>query len=217
MTRTIGPEYLLSKQKRNLDVIGAAIISASIAPLAAVVGATLAVDTRSNPLFVQERSGGVQDSIRTYKFRTLAGTIGKTAGWRTFGAFDHRASRFGQFIRQAGLDEIPQLVNVLKGDMSLVGSRPILEEDLDKYRDADSKLFDDWLPLYRQSKPGITGESQIHRHHYRGLSDTLRTDSMRMDLSYFENASIAADLYWLSHTPIMLAQANLGVMTVEES
>lgn len=212
----IGPEYLASRQKRNLDVIGGAALAACLSPLALAVGAGLAIDTRSYPLFTQERSGGIRDNINTYKFRTLRRSMGEVASRQTFGTFDSRASSFGQFVRQTGLDEIPQLANILKGDMSLVGPRPILEDDLDQYRDADTHLFDDWLLLYRKSKPGLTGESQIHRHHYRGISDDLRIDSMRMDLNYLENASLASDLYWLSRTPTRLVRANISVQTAED-
>ena len=211
-----GPEYLQSRQKRNLDIIGGAAIAACLTPIAVTVGAGLAINTNSNPLFRQERSGGVKGSIDTFKFRTMRNNIGRTASQQTFGTFDSRASSFGQFVRQTGLDEIPQLINVFKGDMSLVGPRPILEEDLNKYREADPYLFDDWLELYCKSKPGLTGQSQIHRHHYRGISDGLRVDSMRMDLNYLENANLASDLYWLSRTPTRLMRANIDVQIADD-
>jgi lipopolysaccharide/colanic/teichoic acid biosynthesis glycosyltransferase len=207
-----GIEYLASPTKRRLDVLGGIACATMLAPLAVAVGTAAAIDTRSaNPLFLQERSGGVQDKILAYKFRTLTKNMGSYATTQTFGTFDPRASSLGQYLRQSGLDEIPQVLNVLQGDMSLVGPRPLTDEDINRYAQVDQKLFDVWYPIYRQSRPGLTGESQIFRHHYRVTNDEMIHDSMQMDIAYGQQASVASDLRWLARTPIGLLRANIGV------
>jgi len=207
-----GPEYLQSTDKRILDKIGGAAVAAALAPMAVGVGVACAIDTGEiNPLFVQERTGGQSESFEIYKFRTLRRVLGAQSINMTYGTFDPRTSPFGQFIRQTGLDESPQVINVLKGDMSLVGPRPLIQEDVELYEQADPSLFNDWYEHYQQVKPGLTGKSQIFRHHYKGVSTDMRKSCMRMDLDYFENATLKQDVKIILATPMQLIQANIAV------
>ena len=209
-----GLEYLQSTEKRRLDVIGGLVIASALAPVALATGAASAIDSkRVNPLFIQERLGGKGEQyFNTLKFQTLSKNLGSFASNQTFGTFDPRASRLGQFLRQSGLDEVPQVVNVLKGDMSLVGARPLAAVDIERYETVDSKLFDEWYPSLKVAKAGLMGESQIYRHHYRFTTDEMVKKSMEMDLKYFETASLKQDLHWIARAPLNMVVANVGVV-----
>ena len=100
---------------------------------------------------------------------------------------DPRVVRFGQFLRRTSLDELPQIWNVLKGDMSLVGPRPIVTEEISRYADA--------FRLYASVKPGITGLWQVS-----GRSDTTWEEAVRLDLYYVDNWSLVLDLHTMWRT-----------------
>ena len=208
-----GMEYLESSEKRALDIASGVAAASVLLPAAVVVGAVAAVDTgTANPLFSQARVGGkLSATFKAWKLRTLpAGEQPPVV--QTFGTFDPRASKVGMFIRQTGLDEIPQLLNVLGGNMSMVGTRPLPISDIDRNQAAAPHLFDDWYAYFQAVKPGITGESQIFRHHYRHMTRDIIERSMQMDLDYFESASLRQDMRWLARTPLRMIAANLHVV-----
>jgi lipopolysaccharide/colanic/teichoic acid biosynthesis glycosyltransferase len=104
---------------------------------------------------------------------------------------DPRVTKVGRWLRRSSLDELPQLLNVVKGDMSLVGPRPALPEEVMRYAD--------WQADRLQVPPGMTGLWQIS-----GRADLPFDDSVRLDLFYIENWSLAYDLYILSKTILVL-------------
>jgi lipopolysaccharide/colanic/teichoic acid biosynthesis glycosyltransferase len=131
----------------------------------------------------------------------------------TYGTFDPRASKVGQMVRQSGLDELPQIINVLNGSMSLVGARPMIEEDIEFMELSAPHIFDEWHSYYQISKPGLAGPSQIYRHHHReGHSKEIYRMSAELDLQYFDKASLVTDLHILARTPIDMLRANVGVI-----
>ena len=184
--------------KRLGDVLGALLLIALTAPLmlAAAVGTRL-----SSPgpvIFVQERLGRDKKPFRMYKFRSMAaGAV--TDGWTT--ADDPRRTRFGAFMRRWSIDELPQLFNVLRGDMSLVGPRPEIPRHAERFCLS--------IPLYmvrHRVRPGITGWAQIH-----GLrGDTSIPRRVDRDLWYIENWSLLLDLKILLLTPFC------GVLNTQE-
>lgn len=133
----------------------------------------------------------------------------------TFGTFDPRASKLGIGIREYGLDEMPQIANVINVDMSLVGIRPLLGVDFNRLSEADPALFKDWQEAYTSYKPGLTGPGQLYRHRYRASTDEVYARSMRMDLAYVESASLRTDLAIISGTPAALLHANLHTIENE--
>ena len=124
-----GIEYLSSNLKREFDIVGGVAVAAAVLPVGLVAGITSALDTHStNPFFMQERVGKNNAPFMALKFRSIA----KTAiGEESYGTFDPRATKVEQTLRQTGLDELPQIYNVIRGSMSLVGARPMLEADID--------------------------------------------------------------------------------------
>lgn len=206
-----GLEYLPSDTKRSLDIIGGTAIAAAILPAAASVGMLASIDTHSlNPFFTQQRVGKNSAPFNALKFRSIAKAAMTEA---SYGTFDPRATQLGQVIRQTGLDELPQIYNVIRGSMSLVGARPMVENDIDYMEFSAPHLFDEWYAYYKASKPGLAGPSQVYRHHFRnGRSQAIYQKSAELDLQYFDKASIAADLSILANTPFGMLKANVAVV-----
>jgi lipopolysaccharide/colanic/teichoic acid biosynthesis glycosyltransferase len=206
-----GIEYLSSNTKRELDITGGLAFAVATLPLAATVGLAAAIDNRSsNPFFLQERTGKDNTTFNILKFRTIAK---RAMSNNCYGAFDPRASSTGQTLRQAGLDEIPQLYNVIRGTMSLVGPRPMTEEDIDYMEFAAPKTFDEWHANYLASRPGIAGASQIYRHGFRmSRTPEIYRKSAELDLRYFDTASLIVDLNILARAPFETIQVNRNVV-----
>ena len=179
-------------QKRLIDLALAAAALILTTPLLVMVAVLIKLDSRGPIFFVQRRYGFNQQPFHIIKFRTMR-TLDD--GCRQATRDDPRLTRIGRWLRSRNVDEIPQLFNVLTGDMSLVGPRPHplpLDDD-----------FQRRISLYARRhnvKPGITGWAQIHG--YRGETDT--DDKMRSriayDLSYIDNWSLWLDLKIIART-----------------
>ena len=164
------------------------------------------------PMFAQYRIGQNGEPIIPYKFLTLRRNLTNGKPVQSYGTFDPRATQIGSVMRRYGLDEFPQLANVLEGSMSLVGPRPKLPHELETMEEADPVLFDDWLEMFVSIKPGIAGESQLYRKQFRKMTPEIHRDSMMMDLQYAEEASLAVDLRILGKTPVGLLVANMNII-----
>src|SRR3990167_3743378 len=189
-----GIEYITSTTKRRLDVLGAVALVGIVSPV--VLGASIVAGVNSRtfkPFFKQPRIGHNGDEFNVIKLQTLRDEH-MTDRLQTFCTFDPRATKVGLFMREVGIDELPQLINVLAGDMSLVGIRPLISPDINKMQSIDAVLFDEWYDAYTQSKPGATGPGQIYRHNYRYASDEVYRESMKVDMKYIESASLGRDL-----------------------
>lgn len=207
-----GKEYLQSTSKRNLDLLAGVAIATALSPIAAALAPVVMLNTRtSRALFTQERVGKRGAHFDVVKFRTIP-LRRQNEQIVPIGSYDQRASRVGMAMRDIGIDEIPQLHNVLKGDMSIVGPRPLLKIDIDRLRDIDSGLFDEWHEVYSQSKPGLLGPSQFRRHEYRVTEDALWQEGMRLDIDYAEKASLNADLKIIASSPFKMALARLRLV-----
>src|SRR5829696_7177735 len=172
------------KAKRILDVLGAGLGSVVLSPMLAVIGILVRRSLGRPVLFVQERPGLDAKIFKMYKFRTM------TEERDEFGRLlpdAQRLTRFGRFLRDSSLDELPELFNVLKGDMSLVGPRPLLVE---------------YLPLYsleqarrHRVKPGITGWAQVN-----GRNAISWEEKFELDVWYVDNWSLWVDIkiLWLT-------------------
>lgn len=184
--------------KRAEDVILTLLILAVIWPVLVVTAIAIKLDSPGPIFFRQPREGFNNRLFEVLKFRSMTHELCETDGIRQATRGDKRVTRVGAFIRRTSIDELPQLLNVLKGDMSLVGPRPHAPSTR-----AAGRLFHEVVQTYaarHKVKPGMTGWAQVCG--FRGETDT--EDKLRKriehDLHYIENWSVGFDLYILFRT-----------------
>jgi exopolysaccharide biosynthesis polyprenyl glycosylphosphotransferase len=187
-----GPLSLASRlQKRTFDLAAAIPLIFLLTPLFVMTALAIKWDSRGPVFFRQVRVGQGNRQFRIFKFRSMREEACDLDGSRSTGREDDRITRVGAFIRRTSIDELPQLLNVLRGDMSLVGPRPHALGSL-----AGKSLFwevTDSYWLRHALKPGITGLAQIRG--FRGSTDHPEdlTQRLRCDLEYLSNWSIWSD------------------------
>lgn len=201
----IGLEYLQSPEKRALDIVGSVLLCPPVLALSGITAAALykEVGDMRQLFFRQARNGRSGQKILVSKIRTINDklTHATSEDLTTYGTFDPRAGRIGAFVRQVGIDEAPQIIDVLQGRMSLVGPRPLLDEDKDKYAQADPELFDEWIRIYPEMNPGLCGPSQILRHGRYLYDQEVMRQSMQLDIEYSRSASMSRDIETILTTP----------------
>jgi anti-anti-sigma factor len=200
-----------SRLKRAIDIVGALVGLAFTAILFIPIAIAIKLDSPGPILFSQIRCGLLGKRFRIWKFRSMvsdAEALKNTVANQADGNFfknetDPRITSVGRFLRKTSLDEFPQFWNVLVGDMSLVGTRPPLTDEVDNYRfdlyqlDRDT-LINEWSRL--DVKPGITGEWQVN-----GRSSVRKfEDVVKLDLQYQKNWSIKYDLWLILRTVLVL-------------
>jgi exopolysaccharide biosynthesis polyprenyl glycosylphosphotransferase len=185
--------------KRVSDVVGAVVALIVVAPVMALIAIAIRLDSRGPIFYAQERAGLGGRIFRMLKFRSMTedadgrkqelAHLNRSGDARLFKIeSDPRVTRVGKFLRRWSLDELPQLINVLKGDMSLVGPRPFFESDFAQYENHHFRRLD--------TKPGITGLWQVS-----GRSDVVNfEDVIFLDRQYIEQWSVWLDLSILART-----------------
>ena len=171
------------------DYAVASVALVLLSPLMLLIAALIKLDSRGPVFFRQKRHGLSGKVISVYKFRTMRSEQKKTGAVIQAQKNDPRVTRVGKILRQTSLDELPQLFNVIKGEMSVVGPRPHAVEHNNQYK----TLIDSYMKRHIV-KPGITGWAQING--FRGETDTLEKMEGRVqcDIYYIENWSILLDL-----------------------
>ncbi len=171
------------------DRVIASIILFLTFPLMALIALAVKLDSPGPALFGQKRYGFNNNEFTVYKFRTMVAGAARERDVRQATRGDPRVTRLGAFLRRTSLDELPQLFNVLWGDMSLVGPRPHAVAHNEQY----ARTIDDYLGRHRV-KPGITGWAQVNG--LRGETDSLRKMQLRVqcDLYYIDHWSLLLDL-----------------------
>lgn len=194
-----------SASKRALDVIVSALLILLLSPLLALVGLAILLDSRGPLVFAQRRTGLNGKTFAILKFRSMH-VLEDGAEVKQAVRGDARITRVGRVIRKLSLDELPQLFNVLAGDMSLVGPRPHAVAHDDYYGAAIANYA-----VRQQVKPGITGWAQVNGA--RGATPTLESMRARVDLDawYVEHASLALDLLILARTPFEVLRSRNAV------
>jgi Undecaprenyl-phosphate glucose phosphotransferase len=192
--------------KNLLDKTVAAVALVALAPLMVGVAAAIRCESRGPILFRQKRYGFNNELIEVLKFRSMYVDKCDADATRLVTKEDPRVTRVGRFIRRTSIDELPQLFNVLRGELSLVGPRPHAV----KAKAADL-LYDQAVDGYfarHRVKPGITGWAQING--WRGETDTTEKIQKRVehDLDYIENWSLMRDIYILLRTPLALLKSD---------
>ncbi len=201
------PERLSGQRaKRVVDLIGASILLVISSPILALVAIGVRLDSSGPVLFVQPRVGRGGREFRLLKFRTMCvdaeQRLGELAHLNRGGTRlirirnDPRVTRFGSVLRRTSLDELPQLLNVIKGEMSLVGPRPQSPNEVALYSDEQRKRL--------AVRPGMTGLWQI-----TARDDPSFDEWIRFDLEYINHWSLGLDLKILLKTPaVMLKTVN---------
>jgi lipopolysaccharide/colanic/teichoic acid biosynthesis glycosyltransferase len=177
---------------RALDVAVALAVLPVAAPLTALAGAAIKLESRGPVFYRQRRVGRHGRPFELWKLRTMvpkAETMG--AGVYVLQG-DPRITRVGRLLRRFSLDELPNLVNVLKGEMSIVGPRPTVQEQVDRYTERQRRRL--------EVKPGITGWAQVN-----GRTSLPWPERIELDVWYVENRSLLLDLKILAKTARMLA------------
>lgn len=175
--------------KRGFDIVVSALGLTVLSPLLLMIAAGVKLSSPGPVLFKQVRVGYNRREFQMLKFRSMRVNDAQDTAWSM--ASDDRRTRFGSLIRKTSLDELPQLFNVLRGDMSLVGPRPELPHFVEQFKEE--------IPFYmvkHQVKPGITGWAQVNG--YRG--DTSISKRIELDLWYIDNWSPWLDLRILFRT-----------------
>lgn len=196
-------DYVL---KWVFDKVVASLAVAVLSPVMALIALAVKLDSSGPMFFRQKRHGFNNELIEVFKFRSMYTDQSDKDAAKLVTKDDDRVTRVGRFIRKTSLDELPQLFNVLKGELSLVGPRPHALK-----AKAANKFYADVVDGYfarHRVKPGITGWAQING--WRGETDTREKLERRIehDLYYIENWSVLLDLYILVMTPFALLKSD---------
>ncbi len=171
--------------KRALDLVGAVVGLILSSPLLLVIAVLVKATSKGPVIFMQERIGQHNKPFHMYKFRSMRmqSEADEKKGWTV--KDDPRVTGVGKFIRRTSLDELPQLFNILKGDMSLVGPRPERTQFVEKFKEEIPRYM-----IKHQVRPGLTGWAQVNG--YRG--DTSIRKRIDYDLYYIENWTFGFDV-----------------------
>jgi len=179
--------------KEIFDKVVALIALIILSPLFLIVAVLIKIDSKGPVFFMQERAGKNGKIFKTFKFRTMI--VG--ADEKTKGVYIDKenpyVTRMGKFLRRSGIDELPQVINVLKGDMSFVGPRPTLEYQIKKYNDFQKKRL--------LMKPGITGWALVN-----GRNMLTWPERIKLDVWYVEHWSFWLDIKILFKTVWVVAR-----------
>ena len=194
--------------KRSLDVTGAGLALMVLLPFLLMVMIAIRLESRGNPIFVQQRWGKDRRPIRVFKFRSMYADKCDKSGVTQTTVNDARVTKIGVVLRTYNIDELPQLINVLKGDMSLVGPRCHAIGTM-----AYGVPYEDFLPYYHHRhlmRPGITGLAQVSG--YRGPTVTFEQAFGRMDhdIEYIRTFSIWLDIKLIFRTVISEVKGGQG-------
>ncbi|WP_083672165.1 sugar transferase [Sphingomonas montana] len=192
--------------KRLLDVVLAVVGMVAIMPVLVATAIAIKLDDRGPVLFVQQRLGRGNRLFNMYKFRSMKTALLDHSGNRSASRDDDRITRVGRIIRKTSIDELPQLLNILKGDMSFVGPRPHALGSL-----AGDQLFWEVDQRYwhrHASKPGLTGLAQVRGFRGATLERIDLVNRLQADLEYLNGWTLARDIRILVATAKVLVHRN---------
>lgn len=164
--------------KRILDIISSLLAIIILSPLLGVLTVIGAFEMKGNPFFTQERPGKDEKIFKLVKFRTM--TNAKDKDGNLLSDAD-RLTRYGKFLRNTSLDELPELFNILKGDMSVIGPRPLLVKYLPRYNEYQHRRH--------EVRPGLSGWAQVN-----GRNSISWEEKFDLDVEYVDNYSLSKDI-----------------------
>ena len=173
--------------KRIFDLVVCTLVLPVALPLLAICALLIKMDSSGPVFFLQERIGRNRKPFRVAKLRTMVPNAENLGAGLYTVENDPRFTRVGLFLRRFSLDELPQILNVFTGNMSIVGPRPLLKVTVDEY----PEQFD----VILKARPGITGLSQVN-----GRNELSRAERLKLDMFYAENWSFGFDLQILVKT-----------------
>ena len=178
--------------KRLFDIVVALVVLAVFSPVLLISGLVLVLQLKKSPFFIQERPGLKGEVFKIVKFQTMLDTRNEKGELLPN---NERITPFGGFLRKSSIDELPQLFNVLKGDMSIIGPRPLLVDYLPLYSEEQRKRHD--------VRPGITGWAQVN-----GRNAISWDQKFKYDVYYTKNVSLILDLKVLYLTVLKVLKAS---------
>jgi lipopolysaccharide/colanic/teichoic acid biosynthesis glycosyltransferase len=218
MSKLTGIDYLVSDEKKERDAkLAARLLKTTnwmVRPARRLLARELGV-AYEDTLLYQERVviGGGKVTIPKLVTLSTEGNNHHDPSLEDIrGTHDPRAGRVGRWARRLGLDEQPQLELAARGEMWVVGMRPLLARDVAAYEEADPDLYDQWQTLGRQARPlaGLTGLSQLYRRRHLGLpGGEERRRTMQLDIEWMTHASAELDRSIVRRTPYDLIVASL--------
>jgi len=164
--------------KRILDIISSLLAIIILSPLLGVLTVIGAFEMKGNPFFTQERPGKDEKIFKLVKFRTMTNAKDKDGNLLSDA---ERLTKYGKFLRNTSLDELPELFNILKGDMSVIGPRPLLVKYLPRYNQYQHRRH--------EVRPGLSGWAQVN-----GRNAISWEDKFNYDVEYVDNYSIVMDV-----------------------
>jgi len=183
--------------KAIFDRAFSALVLLGLSPIMLVIAAWIKLDSRGPVFFTQPRLGVDGEVFRVYKFRSMTVHAEQHGVVTQATREDRRVTRIGAFLRKTSLDELPQFINVLRGEMSVVGPRPHALEHNEQYKDLVARYM-----MRHRVKPGITGWAQING--LRGQTETVHKmrDRIEFDMYYIQNWSFLMDLQIIARTAV---------------
>ena len=177
---------------RALDVVVASVALVLAAPLLLVALVAIRLESPGSPIYRQRRVGRDGEPFELLKLRTMVAGAERMGAGMAVNQGDPRITRLGAFLRRFSLDELPNLVNVLRGEMAIVGPRPTIQAQVDQYTERQRRRL--------EVKPGITGWAQVN-----GRASLPWDERIELDVWYVDHRSLALDLRILARTVRMLA------------
>ncbi|OAH54499.1 sugar transferase [Domibacillus aminovorans] len=190
---TSGGEYMIYKKylKRVVDILCSGLTLIVLAPIFLIVALAIKLDTRGPAIFTQKRIGKDKEPFKIYKFRTMLTFEDSYYEDGTPIENYDRITKVGNFLRKTSLDELPQLINIFIGDMSIVGPRPTLSYQVEKYNSHQARRL--------EVKPGLTGLAQVS-----GRNSLSWDEKIQCDIDYVSRITFIRDLKIILKTVLIV-------------
>jgi lipopolysaccharide/colanic/teichoic acid biosynthesis glycosyltransferase len=173
--------YVHSRRKRWLDLVLAGLALIPAAPIMGLAALAIRVESRGHPIYRQRRVGRDRREFDVIKLRTMVSGAEQMGARLAVDEGDTRITRVGALLRRTSIDELPNLVNILRGEMSIVGPRPTLKVQVDQYPERQLRRL--------EARPGLTGWAQVN-----GRASLPWPERIELDIWYLEHASLRLDL-----------------------